>query len=374
MSLSNLFQAFKKSGRIPAGTRAATPDGTDPFPGARTGIHPWLQTGDKLVARLEVDGQPVCHIEEIAAHSGMSRQPSAEFHLPAGAKKALLTGTLTREEDGKAISFKRAWNLADAAPYTSVLHDSAVTLDQRLLKFSARLEALDQANSDYRFREFRAEAGEPVDEALAAAGRRLGMQWPPAVAQVLGLKTELGNSYFHRPQDLTTVEATLLSGIWGHESLEDQLAPEVLARYRRSVAVFTEVGDGLGALAYDPQGVVPGEASNAWGDSHGPGAEAAPGQGVWFWLHQESLNEPTLLLDRQRRPATGEEAVIRVLRRLVLGSVLESAVESGDAPVVDNEKTIWVDSSHPHALMQLHFDGKKPRLWLRSYDHFYSLL
>ena len=66
--------------------------------------------------------------------------------------------------------------------------------------------------------------------------------------------------------------------------------------------------------------------------------------------------------------------MIRVLRRLVLGSVLESAVESGDAPVVDNEKTIWVDSSHPHALMQLHFDGKKPRLWLRSYDHFYSLL
>lgn len=374
MSLSDLFRAFKKNGRGQAAPAKAEPEGAAPFPHARTGIHPWLQAGDRLVATLQIDGRTVCHIDEVAAHNGMRRQPSAEFHLPAGAGKALLAGTLTREEDHKTISFKRAWRLVDAAPFTSVLHDDALALDQRLLKFSARLEALDQAHSDYRFRDFRAEAAAPVDEELAEAGRRLGFEPPPVLALVLGLKTQVGYSHFHHPRDLATVESTLLSGVWGHESLEDQLAPDVLARYRRSVAVFTEVGDGLGALAYDPLGVRPGEPSNAWGDSHGPGAETAPSQGVWFWMHQGSLNEPTLLLDRQRHPCSGEEAVLSVLRRLVLGSLLESLVESGDAPLVDDETAIWVDSSHPHALMQLHFDGKKPRLWLRSYDHFYSLL
>lgn len=374
MPLSDLFRALKKKGHGQAARPLAWPDGASSSPDARTGIHPWLQAGDRLVASLQVDGQPVCHIDEVAAHDGMRRQPSAEFRMPTGAKKALLTGTLTRKEDNKAIAFKRAWALVDAAPYTSALHDGGLALDQRLLKFSAQLEALDQAHGAYRFREFRAEAGTPVDEELAEAGRRLGLGLPPALAQVLGLKTEVGNSYFHRPKDLATVEQTLLSGSWGHESLETQLSPEVLARYRRSVVVFTEVGDGLGALAYDPRDVQPGEASNAWGDSHGPGAEAAPSQGVWFWLHQDSLNQPTLLLDRQRRPATGEDAMLSVLRRLVVGTVLEAANEYGDHTAVDDEKTIWVDSSHPHALLQLHFDGNKPRLWLRSYDHFYALL
>jgi hypothetical protein len=371
MSLSDLFRAFKRSG---PGQTAEHSNGESAFPAARTGIHPWLQAGDRLVASLQVDGQPVCHIDEVAAHDGMRRQPSAEFRMPTGARKALLTGTLTRKEDNKAIAFKRAWGLADAAPYTSALNDDGITLDRRLLKFSAQLEALDQANGDYRFREFRAEPGTPVDEELSEAGRRLGLGLPPALAQVLGLKTEVGNSYFHRPKDLATVEKTLLSGLWGHESLETQLAPEVLARYRRSVAVFTEVGDGLGALAYDPQGVQPGEASNAWGDNHGPGARAAPSQGAWFWLHQGSLNQPTLLLDRRCLPASGEQAVLSVLRRLVVGTVLDAANEYGNHAVVDDEKTIWVDSSHPHALLQLHFDGNKPRLWLRSYDHFYALL
>lgn len=374
MSLSELFRAFKKNGRGPSAPTKTEPEGALPFPHARTGIHPWLQAGDRLVATLQIDGRTVCHIDEVAAHNGMRRQPSAEFHLPAGAGKALLTGTLTREEDQKTIAFKRAWSLVDAAPCTSVLHDGTLGLGQRLLRFSARLEALNQANGDYRFHAFRAEVGEPVDEELAQAGRRLGFEPPRVLAQVLGLKTEVGHSYFHRPRDLATVESTLLSGIWGHESLEDLLAPDVLARYRRSVAVFTEVGDGLGALAYDPLGARPGEPSNAWGDSQGPGAEAAPSQGVWFWLHQGSLNEPTLLLGRQRRPADGEQAVLSVLRRFVVGTVLEAADEYGEHAPVDNEKTIWVDSSHPHALMQLHFDGNKPRLWLRSYDHHYALL
>ncbi len=374
MSLSNLFRAFKKKDRGQAAPAAAEPQCASSFPNARTGIHPWLQAGDRLVASLLIDGQPICSIDELAAHDGMRREPSAEFSLPAGARKALLTGTLTREEDQKTIPFRRAWSLVDAAPFTSVLHDDALALDQRLLKFSARLEALDQAHGDYRFRDFRAEAAASVDEELAEAGRRLGFEPPRVLAQVLGLKAEVGHSYFHRPRDLATVEETLLSAVWGHESLQDELAPEVLARYRRSVAVFTEVGDGLGALAYDPLGTRPGEPSNAWGDSHGPGAEAAPSQGVWFWLHQGSLNEPTLLLDRQRRPADGEQAVLSVLRRLVVGTVLEAADEHGEHAPVDNEKTIWVDSSHPHALMQLHFDGNKPRLWLRSYDHYYALL
>jgi hypothetical protein len=100
---------------------------------------------------------------------------------------------------------------------------------------------------------------------------------------------------------------------------------------------------------------------------------AAP-QGVWFWVHQETLNQPALLLDRQRQAVSDEKALLSVLQRFVVDGVLESVVEAGLVAPVDEEKTIWVDSAHPRALMQLHFDEKKPKLWLRSYDHFYSLL
>lgn len=91
----------------------------------------------------------------------------------------------------------------------------------------------------------------------------------------------------------------------------DTLLPEtVLARYDRSVAVLIEVGDGLGALAWDPAGVSLHEQTNSWGDKGNPGARpATPNERVWYWLHQEHVDEPELPLDDDYQPKSAEAAL-----------------------------------------------------------------
>lgn len=342
---------------------------------AETGIHPWLDRGDQLTATLNVDGKVVCQIhKEVAPDDGMRREPSCVFAMPAGAKTAVLTGTLKRHGVAKPVMFNRQWKLVDAAPYTQAIHDPQASLGQRWLNWSKQLDGFQKKHPDEYFSAFRAKPGPAVAAEIEATEERLRMPLPAALKEVLRLQIEAGDSRFHKPKELVTVEQMLL-GDWDYKSLDKILPPAVLARYRRSVAVFTEVGDGLGALAFDPQGVQTGETSNAWGDQHGKGAQpSVPPQGVWFWIHQDSIDQPTLLLTRERKAASDEQALLSVLQRFEVSSVLESVVEAGWVAPVDDEKTIWVDSAHPRALMQLHFDEKKPKLWLRSYDHFYSLL
>lgn len=342
---------------------------------AQTGIHPWLGRGDQLNATLKVDGKVVCQINnEVAAHDSMRREPSCAFTMPPSAKNAILSGTLTRSGAAKPMAFSKQWHLVDAAPYTQALYDGNASLSQRWLNWSAQLEKIQKKYPDNDFPLAGVKPDPALPAALAAAEQRLGMPLPAALKEILRLGPALKDSFFHKPQSLVSVEKLLISE-WGSPALEKIVPAATLARYRRSVAVFTEVGDGLGALAFDPQGVRPGEPSHAWGDGHGAGAQPSqPQRGVWFWLHEETIGEPTLLLNQQRQAVSDEQALLTVFQRLVLDRMLSAVAEAGLVPAVDDEKTIWVDSAHPNALLQLHFDDKKPKLWLRSYDRFYSLL
>ncbi|MES2609203.1 MAG: hypothetical protein V4679_03130 [Pseudomonadota bacterium] len=92
----------------------------------------------------------------------------------------------------------------------------------------------------------------------------------------------------------------------------------------------------------------------------------ATNEGVWYWLHQEYLGKPLLLLDEDYRPRNAEAAFTHVLQRLAFSEVEEAA----------NDKELVVDSALPRAnLLQLHFDheSRQPNLWLRSYDSYYTL-
>lgn len=151
----------------------------------------------------------------------------------------------------------------------------------------------------------------------------------------------------------------------GEDGLSKVLSPNVRARYDRSLAVVEEAGDGMGALAWDPAGVTPNEPPNTDGDKGNPGAQPSlVNQGVWYWLHQETLDEPTLLLDDDYRPKSAEAALTNVIQRFGV-----DVVEHGPSELV-------VDTAHPRNLLQLHFErgtSIKPILWLRSYDYSYSL-
>ncbi len=341
---------------------------------AYTGIHPRLDPGDQVSATLKVDGKVVCEIRnEVAKHDGMRREPSCVFSMPTGAKTAVLNGTLKRKGAAKPLTFYRRWALFDAAAYTRTLHDPQASLSRRWLNWSTQLDSYRSKQPDKYFSSFRAQPGSARAADIVAAEKRLRMPLPAALKEVLLLQIDVGDSRFHKPKELVTVEDMLL-GDWDYKSLDKILPANVLARYRRSVAVFTEIGDGHGALAFDPQGVQPGEPSHAWGDGHGAGAQpSVPSKGVWFWIHQDTIDRPTLLLTRERTSVSDELALMSVLQRFKVSRLLDAVADAGWAPPINTEKTLWVDSAHPRALMHLYFDGKKPKIELLNYDYFYSL-
>ncbi len=346
---------------------------------ADTGVHLWLEKGDKFKGELSIDSKAVCSFDLISSHDGMQRKPTCTFEMPKNAKHAVLVATLTRAKSKKMINLKDQWQLHDAAEFTSPLYDAKLGIAQRMLKFSEQLKALDAKHSSSLlkyadFSAFEAKARSALSKDFDAAEKRLGFALPKALHDMLSLVvTKIRDSDFHAPKDLVSVEQMLLKE-WDYKNLAKLLSVETLARYRRSVAVLTEVSSGLGALAYDPQGVKAGEPSNAWGDTEGTGAVANK-QGVWFWVHESHINEPVLLLDRDGRPRSHELSLLAPLQRISLDIMLESIAERGIVKF-DDKKSIWIDSSHPKAMLQLHVDDdkRKARLWLRSYDHHYSLL
>jgi len=135
----------------------------------------------------------------------------------------------------------------------------------------------------------------------------------------------------------------------GEDGLDEILSPEVRARYDRSLLVFVEVGDGYGGLAWDPT----------------PDDLDGSDQGVWFWLHQDDIDSPDLLLDDNDYPRDAEAAMSNVLQRFVL--------DGKDDNIGSYEKELLVDTAHPRNLLQLNFRDDKPILWMRSYDYHYSL-
>ncbi|MBX4861252.1 hypothetical protein HJA86_14895 [Rhizobium bangladeshense] len=329
----------------------------------RAGIHPWLGVGEQVTADVVLDGKVVAQLNDTATLPGLKKLPALVFDLPPGLKRLQLRGSL-RDAEGRAGSFSKTWTVRDMAPISAPLYDGSRPMIERVRAFAEKTELAEVAAP-------RLPAGTTAEAAFQQLERRLHVQLPTPLRQLLGQAgIQIDDSYFLGPQDLGTVSELLLKG-WGYTrsggpTALDTLLPEtVLARYDRSVAVFIEVGDGLGALAWDPAGVSLHEPANSWGDKGNPGARpATPNEGVWYWLHQEHIDEPELLLDDDYQPKSAEAALTNVFQRFALSQ----------AAYPETEDELVIDTAHPRNLLQLSFDGpKKPRLWFRSYDYHYSL-
>ncbi len=333
----------------------------------RAGIHPWLQVGEQVNADVLADGKAIARLEHTATLPGLKKLPSVVFDLPENLSRLELRGSHV-DAQGKATSFRRRWSVLDMARISHPLYDTARPLVERIRAF-AELSGLVEVGNARPPAGTNAEA----EAALIEAEARLGTTLPSPLRVLLAeADIRIDNSYFLQPHRLQTAEGLLL-GLGGYGDgngdgnggLGALLPPSVLARYRRSVAVFAEIGDGLGALAWDPQGVVAGEPPNSAGDQGNPGAQpATPNEGVWYWLHQEHIAEPALLLDDDYQPQTAEAALTHVFKRLALSQ----------AASPESEEQLLVDTAHPRNLLQLHFDEpRKPQLRFRSYDYHYSL-
>jgi hypothetical protein len=329
----------------------------------KAGIHPWLAAGEQVNADVLIDGRTVARLEHKAVLPGLKKLPAVVFDLPAGLQRFELRGSHV-DAQGRATSFKKRWAVLDLAPVSHPLYDQSQPLIDRVRAF-AHLSRLVEVGEPHL------PAGITAQAALLESETRLNVRLPALLREVLGgANVEIGNSYFLPPHRLQT-PIDLLTGLGGHalddgnQSLNTLLPPAVLARYKRSVAVFVEIGDGLGALAWDPDGVAPGEPPNTPADEGNSGARPTiPNEGVWYWLHQEHIAEPGLLLDDEYKPQDAESALTNVFKRLALSQ----------AGSPESENQLLVDTAHPRNLLQLHFDEpRKPRLRLRSYDYHYSL-
>lgn len=336
----------------------AVPVGT---PG-RAGIHPSIEPGDRVAADVFVDGKVVGKFDHQATADGIARSPVLVFPLPVGLKRVRLRGKATLE--GKSRSFDTTWKVRDLGPILGPLYDQGRPWIERVRGVAAKAEFITVTPGDGGARK------KPARAAFADLEKSLGVPLPLLVKVLGDWQIQLGDSGFQSAADMAKVTDMLLRD-WdyqrtGPRGLDKILPRAVRARYDRSVSIYIEVGDGLGALAWDPAGVTPGELPNSWYGKGQSGAQPGPaGEGVWFWMHQEQLHKPVLLLDEEHRPRRTESVLNAVFQSFVFLAPSES--EADDELVVDTA------NPRPN-LLQLGFDTTgQPDLSLRSYDYQYGL-
>lgn len=342
-------------GALPVALLAQTPAAS----GMRVGLHPWLEAGDSVVAELLADGQVVGQLDHRSAKAGLPRLPAATVALPAGVRRLQLRGTVSMA--GKAGRFTRTWTVRDLASASAPLYEQGRPWPERVRALVQAIPVAEDEDAPLTLAPAR-----PADSATwEALAKRLGAPVPPALAQLLAaLDIRMGLSHFVRPAAMGTL-LDLMHGDFGYPSTGkdapgDFLSPGVRERYARSLAVFVTVGDGMGALAWDPQGLTPEDHARL-GSNPGP---ATGSEGLWYWMHQGMAVKPSLLLDKDHRPLGTDLALASVFERYALADLYQ--------PLADDE--LVLDSATPLGnLLLLHFNGARvPQLRLNSYNGHYG--
>ena len=328
-----------------------------PAPNAgQAGIYPSLYAGDRVVADVFVDGKVVGKIDYQAASSVGRSSAALVFPLPADTKRVRLRGSATLS--GKPSRFDRIWNVRDTGHLSAPLYDRRKPWIERIRgMFKAFGEGLSLERIDGKALK------KPASAAFADIEASLGAPLPPLVKVLGDWRVKIGpSSGFVTPAGMVKVTRMLVED-WGHapkgpKGLDQMLAPEVRARFDRSLVMYVDTGNGMGALAWDPAGITPAEQRGS-----PPVARPGPaGAGVWFWVNQNHLDQtPTLLLDQDLRPMSAEAAMTHVFECFVL------AYE--DSPNDDNE--LVVDTSSPlGSRLVLDFEmTNRPALGLSNYDY-----
>lgn len=322
----------------------------------KAGIYPDLAAGDRVVADVIVDGKVVGKLDHQAAAGGGSASPALVFALPPATKRVRLRGQATVK--GQSAPFDRSWRVRDLGRLSAPLYDTRKPWIERIRGLS---KVVDEGVSVERI-DGKA-LKKPASALLADIEKSLGAPLPPLV-RVLGDwdVNARPSSGFVTVAGMVKVTHMLVED-WGHplkgpKGLDQMLSPEVRARFDRSLVLYIDTGDGMGALAWDPAGITPAEQGGAK-----PVARPGPASdGVWFWVNQNNLDQvPTLLLDEGLRPMTAEAAMTHVFECFVL------AYE--DSPGDDNE--LVVDTASPRgSRLALGLDkAGRPELALTNYRY-----
>ena len=293
-------------------------DQATPEPGRTIGIHPALLPGDQLRAELWVDQLPAGQFE-CAGSGGPGRVPAFEFALPATAVNLTIRGSLRRAR-GPATVYSRRWQLLRLGCLTAALYQAG-SLASGVLNLARRLQALSvHAEGAYRS-PLRVSMMAPRPHAafVSRASAEVG-PLPDPLVDLARLQIRIGGGEFLAPLAQRVTEGLGQRGLLGRgeAALLPWLSPATRARYQRSLLVFLDQSAGL-ALGWDPKPLQSGEATGSALDRAAGGAVAGgPAQGLWFWICADSIDEPVLLLNRDRTACTAELALRQVFERQVV--------------------------------------------------------
>lgn len=341
---------------------------------AYTGLHPWLEENEKLEAEIFIDGAKVTTLKYEAPYEGVNRIPAEKLMLPPALKNIRIKGKLHSPESN--LDFDTTWNTFDIGKYTAPLYDTSQNLVERIQNYAEGLAKLERKTEDSEnefYNPIEIEELNEDDQYFALTNERLNLKLPEILKFMTRYRIRMGDNFFRKLSDWNTVSEVLRND-WSYEEdgenpLSKIVPDKLLSRFDRSILIFEECGDGLGALAWDPNGIESGEFSNLFFDKHSNGANAGPKErGMWYWIHQDTLTEPEMLLDSKLVPVDAEAAILNAFQRFAVDP--DTFVECL-APEDFDEPYSIVDSSHPRGMQLLIIDKEDGDHSLRdgSYDY-----
>lgn len=274
---------------------------------------------------LSVDGGALCRFQL----EGKDQYRECTLELPPGAQTIQLQGDFAwkhyQRGKQKAKGTQR-WQIVDLGPLVNALRDPGKPFGRRLHDFRAakdeferKHKAMVEASGFLVF-----ELGKPVPAAaVKAAEKRLGFSLPAEYASLLqeAGKMILGDSSTTEPEEMRNAYDFMIE-VWEtpREDLAASVSSKTAALLKGSAPLFTEVGDGLGALLYHPK------------------AEACGGQPAYYWIHQDSVDEPELLKNRDGKCQSFTESMVWIMSWLGLVEYDDSGL---DVVLVDRGAPSW---------------------------------
>lgn len=224
---------------------------------------------DDLRGKLElsVEGRPPCAFE--LPRDVVKVHEVCRLDLPAGTRELRLGGSV-----GRAKGAQR-FRVVDLAPMLHTLRDGALPFGQRLARFAEarrKFEAAEPELADFAATTFELE-GHATDAEVADAEKRIGFALPEEHRSFLREAGRMGidDSYSMMPAELARAFDQMMAD-WGTpEEAMKELPEDWAGLFRSSTILYTEVGDGLGALLYQPpvEGQCAGEPAYWWWSQEG---------------------------------------------------------------------------------------------------------
>lgn len=219
-------------------------------------VYPYLASGDRVDLTIRVDGESRCSIHIASAPSESSSRPACRFELPPAAASLSLQGEYRDGGgSGSTHSVAATWRIVDFAGVSRRLSSPGRTYGQRMADFIRAATAFARENLSPIYASS-LRTGKPAAQAdIDAAEKRLGYALPADFASMqreVGA-IEIGDHSLTRIGQVADAD-TQMRTQWGtpEEAMRSRYSDARRAALRASTLLFTEVGDGYGALRYRP--------------------------------------------------------------------------------------------------------------------------